>query len=82
MSDAAWALGKPDAAITVAENLVELRDEGPCAMRPPTVVRIAYDVERELGRAAESVSRGLDTAKDLARDAGRALNDLFGKFKF
>ena len=86
MSDAAWALGKPDAAITVAEKLVELRDEGPCTLRPPTVVRIANDVERELGRAAESVGRGLDTAidsaEDLAKDAGRALNDLFGKFKF
>ena len=86
MSDAAWRMGKPDAAITVAHNLMELYREGPCELRPPTAVRIANDLERELGKAADGVGRGLhaavDAAEDLAKDAGRAINDLFGKLKF
>ncbi len=96
MSDAAWTLGKPDAAPTIATKLRELVREGPCGVRPPRVTRAVSRAGRELTDAAGQVRRGvdrasvqlerglndaLDVAEDLAKGVEGAVGNLLNKFK-
>lgn len=96
MASSAAALGRPDSARTIADRLLRLVEEGPCAPRPPRAVRIANQVERDLERAADGVQRTVnqavgsvgravddvvDAAEEALGEAGRALEGLFGKFK-